>query len=297
MKTYQLLLGFLFAVLALAGIFGCGTATTGASGYGADAGPWPQAPARSTPGGANPSASQVPDVPIVVLLRGKAAENQQLDLEVTQVDLKFESQWVPVANRDAIAKNESLPLHMTQKGIIAMLATPKTKVPQRKYTHLRLRFDDRKTKLAQGDKKVPLTLQATLDLGEWTPDDKTINLLTVTVDGTKVKATDSSATLPTEAVTVAKGTTTAGVTGKIVPAAPTARVDAFWGSSKVLIGTAVPTAQDGAFQITNLPAGSYRLEITNPGFHPADEKKNIVSVEDKVVALGDMQLVKDGETK
>jgi len=289
------LIGCASAALALIFLAGCGTTTgTGTSGYGADAGPWPSAPSRGTSAaGSHPGADQVPNVPLVVLLRGKTADAQALEVDITQVDLKYGDQWVPVANRDAIAKIETLPLRVTKGGITAMLAGPQTKVPQRKYTHLRLRFDDRKTKLVQGEKKLPLTLQATLELGEWTPDEKAINTLTVTLDGTKVTATENSATLPASALAVTKGAASAGVSGKLVPVLPTARIAAYWGDTKVAVGNAVPNAQDGSFQIPDLPAGPYRLEITTPGYHRDETPKAPLLLDDKVMLLGDIQMVKD----
>jgi hypothetical protein len=292
-------IGLAGAALALFFLAGCGTTTGGTGGgYGADAGPWPSSPARTTPTAAgNPSAAQVPNAALVVLLRGKASEEQALELDIAQIDLKYGDQWVTVTNREAIAKIESLPLRMTKGSLTAMLAGPKTTVPKRKYTHLRLRFDDRKTKLVAGEKKLPLTLQATLELGEWTPDEKTINTLTVSVDGAKVTATGNSATLPADAISVAKGTAAAGVSGKIVPALPTARVEAYWGDTKVVIGSAVPSAQDGSFQIPDLPAGAYRLAIVTPGYHRDDPPKDPLLLEDKVVLLGDIRMLKDVETK
>ena len=293
------LIGFVCATLALVLLAGCGTTTGGmGTGTGADAPPWGTPPTRtaSTPTG-RPSTEQAPPVPLVVLLRGKAAEDQQLELDVTQVELKYGDQWVPVVNRDAIAKIEPLPLRVTSKGITAMLASPRTKVPRRKYTHLRLRFDDRNTRLVNGDKKLPLTLQAALELGEWTPDDRAINTLTVNLDGTKVTATAGSATLPAGALTVTKGAAAAGINGKLVPPLPTARVDAYWSNTKVVIGSATPAGQDGAFQIPDLPAGYYRLEVTNPGYHWSNAPKSPLVLEDKVVPLGDIQMLKDAETK
>jgi len=279
------------AALALALLAGCGTTGGTGTGYGADAGPWPSGPNRTA---ATPTPpEQAPPAALTVLLTGKAAENQSLELEVTQVDLKYGDQWVPVANRDAIAKIEALPMRLTVKGNVAMLAAPKTKVPKRKYTHLRLRFDDRKTKLVSGDKTLPLTVQATLELDEWTPDEKAVNTLTITLDGTKVTATKSSATLPPAALTVAKTTAAAGVSGKLVPPLPTARVDVYWGNTKFVLGTAAPNAQDGSFQIGSLPAGAYRLEVTNPGYHRAETPKDLLQLNDKALNLGEIQMVKN----
>jgi len=289
----SILMAFACAALALALFAGCGTTTGGTgTGYGSDAGPWPSGPNRTanTP---TPPTEQTPPAALAVLLRGKTAEDQSLELEVTQVDLKYGDQWVPVANRDAIAKIETLPLRLGAKGNTAMLAAPKTRVPKRKYTHLRLRFDDRKTKLVAGDKKLPLTLQATLELGEWTPDEKALNTLIVNLDGTKVTVTKSSATLPPAALTVTKTTTAAGVSGKLVPPMPTARVDVFWGNTKFVLGTAAPNAQDGSFQIGSLPAGAYRLEVTNPGYHRAETPKELLQLDDKAVELGEIQMVKN----
>lgn len=282
----------ILAIAALALIAGCGTTGGTGTGYGADAGPWPSGPNRTAAAPA-PPAEQAPPAALAVLLTGKAAENQSLELDVTQVDLKYGDQWVPVANRDAIAKIEALPLRLTAKGSVAMLAAPKTKVPKRKYTHLRLRFDDRNTKLVSSDRKLPLTVQATLELDEWTPDEKAVNTLTVTLDGTKVTATKSSATLPPAALTVAKTTAVAGVSGKLVPPLPTARVDVYWGNSKFVLGTAVPNAQDGSFQVGNLPAGAYRVEVTNPGYRRAETPKDLLQLSDKAVKLGEIQMVKN----
>jgi len=293
MKTLHMLFACAFCAMVATVIAGCGAA--GGGGYGADAGPWGQSPARTQPTQtARPPAEQVPDAVIVVQLRGKAAENEVLKLDIAQIELKYQDQWAPVTNREAIAKIETLPLAITQQGYTALLATPKTKAPRRKYTHLRLRFDDAKTAFVRDAKEVPLTVQASaLDLGEWTPDDKAINTLLVTLDGTKVTATASSATLPSGALAVAKKTATAGISGKILPASPTARVDALWGQTKVVIGTAIPAAADGTFQIANLPAGSYRLEVTHPGYHQADEDKKPIVIEEKLFECGEVKLLKD----
>ncbi len=288
------ILWLLLAISLAIGLAGCGATGTGGSGIGADGGSWPQGPSRGTtqPTATRPSTDEVPTAALMVMLRGKAAEDQELRLTITQIEVKFKDQWVPVANKEAINKLESMPVRIGEKGTtFAMLAN--TSIPRRKYTHLRLHLDDKKTLVVHGEKKEQssLTLQSTtFELGDWTMDEKKTNVLTITVDGTK--ATDGN-TLPAAAVTVSKGMPTAGISGKLSPALPTARVDAYWGTSKLVLGSAVPSAQDGAFTIANLPAGSYRLEMTTPGYAQSEPRKNPILLEDKFVTLDEIKLISE----
>ena len=284
----------LLGVLALAGCGTTGNSLTGSSGTGADAGPWPQAPMRAkTATATTPSPDDPPMAPLRVLLRAKSPKDElELRLTPLQVDVKFKEQWVPVTTGADIAKIEALPLRFDAKGAVSLLA--KTQVPKRKYTQVRLRLDEKKSLLATTTQKWMLNAPTpvVLDLGEWTPDEKSQNMLCFTIDGSKITTSDTTATLPADAVTLAKGVPAGGISGKLSPTLPTAHVDIYWGKTKVLFASVNPAA-DGAFTVDQLPPGSYRLEMTTPGFHQIEPRKDLVHVEDKVIALHDTELTPD----
>lgn len=281
------------ALLGVAGLLaGCGatSGTTSGGGYGSDSGPWPTAPNRATGTTATrPAGNEPPTAPLYVVLRGKSADAETLKLAVASVEVKFEDSWTPVANKSLITAQETLPLTLGAKGTTCLLA--KTDVPRRKYSHLRLRVDDAETALVRDDKKTALTLQTSvLTLAEWTPAEGKANLIILTVDGTKVTHTDDSATLPADAITVTTGLATGGVSGKMTPALPTARVEAFWGSSTTPIAGANPSAEDGAFTIENLPPGSYRIEVRAPGHRLIEPLTDPIAIDAKVVPLRKLDL-------
>jgi hypothetical protein len=292
MKTSTLLSlifsGLLLAVLAA--VSGCGTTPASGGGYGADAGPWPQAPTRSTATTpANPD--QPPTVPITFTLRGKAAAGQELRLNVTQIELRYGERWHTVAKAEDIARNEALPLRFGAKEGFALLT--RTTVPRRSYNYVRLTFAKEKTVLVrENTPDAVLTVPATvpLPIGEWTPSDTKPNLITITLEGGKLKIAETP-TLPADAFTAKALSPSGGISGKITPAAPTARVDVYWGASKVLLGSVTPSSQDGSFTLSNLPAGQYRVDVNAPGQQVSEPLKEAVAVEDKMVALKAMELV------
>jgi len=297
MKTHALL-----ALIASAMIFvlviliaGCGSAPASGGGYGANAGPWPQAPTRSTPTASN-EQDQPPTVPVTFTLRGKAATEQELRLNVTQIELRYGSRWHTVAKAEDIAKYETLPLKLSAKEGFALLA--RTSVPRRTYNYVRLTFAKEKTVLARKEQPdVPLMVEMVpLALGEWTPSDTRANLITITVDGAKVKF-EENVILPATALTAKALSPAGGINGKITPATPTARVEVFWGASKVLLGSVTPSAQDGSFTVANLPAGLYRVDVSAPGQKLSESLKDPVAVEDKPVTLKAFELVTATEEK
>ncbi len=289
------------SLLFLIGIAGCGANTgTGSSSYGADAGSWPQSPNR-TPAAATPAANaksdEPPNVPLLVVLRATSAENEQLLLDVAGVDLKYGNQWVPAATKATMADAEVLPLKATEKGISALLANKP--IPKRKYTHVRLTLTDKKTQLTHKDEaSLPLTLSvASISLKEWTPDEESdkqkTNLLLITLDGTKVKKEKDSATLPADAITVQTTPPVGGISGKLDPPTANARIEALWGASKVSLGSAIPDAQTGAFTISPLPPGAYRLDFKTPGKKLIEPLKDAIAVESKLVALKALALTQE----
>lgn len=286
---YLLLLPLLF-VLA-----GCGATsgmTPGSSGIGADAGPWPTAPTRNT-NTTRPGADEAPDAPVVVILRAKAADNEELRLDVTGVEVKFGGSWFDVAKKSAITAITAMPARVDSNGASMLLS--KGMVPKRKYTHFQIRLDDKKTMLVSGNSKIPLTVKsAIIELKEWTPDEKKkVNVLVVTLDGTKITRTAESATLPADAITVQPEEATGAISGKLDPTLPTATIEAFWSGSKTSFGSVAPAAQDGSFTISDLPAGPYTLEIRTPGYRLVKPLKDAVNVETKTVELKDLTLTPD----
>ena len=289
----------LSATLLVMALAGCGTTSSTSGSYGADAGPWPQAPTRTMP---PVTADTTPTARVMVLLRAKTArDNEELQLTAQQIDLKYTDpktnavQWVPICTKANIAAIETMPLRFGPKGSVTLLV--KTQIPQRKYTQLRVRFDDGKSLLLNTDPavipaqkwSVNTASPVLLDLGEWTPDDKNPNMLMVTLDGNQVTKNGAAATLPLAGFSVSNSVPPAGISAKLLPPLPTAHVDVFWGKTKTLLDSATPGA-DGVFTINHLPPGSYRLELTTPGYHQIDPRKDPVSVEDKVVTLSDIQL-------
>ncbi len=291
MKTHALLAlvagAVMLALLAL--VAGCGSAPASGGGYGADARPWPQAPARSTPAAAGEQA-QPPTVPVTFTLRGKAAAEHELRLSLTQIELRYGSRWHTVAKAEDIAKNETLPLKLGAKESFALLA--RTAVPRRTYTYARLTFAKEKTVLARAEQpNVPLVVETVpLAIGEWAPSDARPNLITFTVDGTQVKFAED-VILPATALAAKTLSPTGGITGTITPATPTARVEVFWGASKVLLGSVTPSAQDGSFTVANLPAGLYRVEVSATGQRLSEPLRDPVAVEDKPVTVKTLELV------
>lgn len=284
----------MLTLTALAGLFlaGCGmNPGTSSSAVGADAGPWPQGPNRTT-ALQRPAADQVPMVPLLVVLRAHSAKGEELRLDVGEVALKQADQWYTVTTRADMVRLQALPLVVPEQGTSALLAH--TQIPRRKYSYVRVQLQDKSTAVVRGEVTLPLTvLETTKGLGDWTPDEKTPNVLTVTLDGTKVATTPDSANLPAEAMTVSRVLPNGGVSGKLTPALPGAEVKAFWGKSDVVLGSALPDARTGAFSIAHLPTGNYRLEFRTPGYRPVDPVKNPLVVKDKVILLDSLALTHD----
>ena len=268
-------------LLAIA-LAGCNTAASNGygSGIGAEGGMWPSAPARQNTAKANPD--DPPRVPLMVVLRVKSAEGEYITLDMDKVELKYAKQWVQVTNRVGMIAVDALPLHAADKGAAALLYTGT--IQKRKYTALRFSISEKKTELVREKTKYPLTVQGTtLTLGEWTPADpdakvKT-NLLTIEIDGTKVKKIKDSATLAAEASTISTALPAGALTGKLDPATPNANVDVYWGNSKTLLGTTMPDALTGAFTVTHLPAGLYRIDVRAKDRKLVEPLKNLISVD------------------
>lgn len=284
-----------FTLLALPFVFsGCGAApgTTGGSGYGADAGPWPTAPTRNTNGG-QVSPNDPPKVPLIVTVRATASPDEELALSISKIELKYENNIASVVGKEAIAQLTPMPLRAGDKGHVALLAT--TTLPRRNYTTLLITFDNAKTTLKQKTGvTIPLSvLGATQDLGEWAMSTTEPNLLAIAIDGTQVTTTAKSASLPANALTVVKGVPAGSISGKLSPAVDNARVEVFWASTKASFGQMVTPVQDGSFNIGHLPAGEYTISITASGHRLAESMKKPVVVGEKPVDLGTLQLVED----
>lgn len=283
--------------LSVCGLLGCGTGSngmTGGNGVGDAAGPWPQAPTRTAPTAAGrPAADEPPKAPVIVQLISKAAKEHEVRLDVERVEVKYLENWFPMVQRKDIADSETLPLRAGDKGATFLLV--RTDIPRRAYTHLRLQLADAKTALVVDEQTtLPLTLKGTtIELKELKLDDKKPNLITITIDGTKITTTAESATLPAEALTVTVSHPAGGVSGKVTPPMPNARVELFWKESKTLLGSGVPALSDGGFTITNLPPGHYRVEVRAPGHHLVEEVKGLVAVEQKIAALKPLALAAD----
>ncbi|MHB9130594.1 MAG: peptidase associated/transthyretin-like domain-containing protein [Armatimonadota bacterium] len=280
----------LTALLAFV-LAGCSTSPGGytSGGTGADGGPWPTAPNRqqaNTP--ARPSDAP-PPANLVVLLQGKSAKDQELQLNIDRIELKYEDKVQLVTTGVEIAKQEKLPLRFGEKGTTILLV--KTQVPRRKYSHIQLRLADEKTSFVAGEQTQHLTLASSaFELGDWTPDEKKPNVITISLDGTKVATKGDSATLPTTGISVKTSIPKGGISGKLIPPATAGRVDIYWGTGKTLIGSAVPSPQDGTFTIENLPSGSYSVDIHVPGQRLIDPLTKPVNVEEKVLALPKLEL-------
>ncbi|HEY3416363.1 MAG TPA: carboxypeptidase-like regulatory domain-containing protein, partial [Armatimonadota bacterium] len=258
------------ALLALAGCGSLAGGTTSSSGYGADAGPWPNGGNRQA--GSNNTThgdENAPVVPMVIVLQGKTGDKEEMRLDIQQVDLKLKDNWKTIVKREDIVKNATLPFRFGPKGNTLLVV--KTLVPKAAYSHVRILFDDKKTSLLKGEATLPLAVESSaLELVKWTMEDGKTNALVLTIDGTKVKEGENSATLPAAALAVKTGVPTGAITGKVQPVLPNAKVEVYWGDSTVQLGSVAPAAQDGAFSLTNLPAGSYKVKITAPGQRPAN---------------------------
>jgi hypothetical protein len=296
MKTVTRALIWLPGLLLLALLAGCGTApgTASGSGFGADGGPWPTAPTnRNAAGQPLPDAEKAPVVPVTITLRGKGVGEQELRLDITSIRIRYgEKNWLPIAAREDIIKQEAMPVRFGAKGNTVFLGT--VKIPRRKYSYLEVNLTENKCLLVKEDVSTVLALKnvASMKLNDWTPDEKGPNVLALTIDNSKITLTPATA-IAGEFFTVKPGVPAGAITGKITPAIPTTRVEAFWAGSKSSFGFGMVSGQDGAFTIPNLPAGSYRLEITAAGYHLAEPFKETVAVEDKAVTLKPWTLEKD----
>jgi hypothetical protein len=195
-----------------------------------------------------------------------------------------------VATAEDLAKQEPQPLRFTAKESFALLA--RASIPRQQYSYIRLTFAKEKSMLVrEKTADTPLIVEnATLPIGEWTPSDTKPNLITVTLDGSKVTIKDT-AVLTADGLSAKALSPTGGISGKLSPATPAARVDVYWGGSKLLLGSVAPSSQDGTFTVPNLPAGLYRVDIVAPNQRVAEPQKEPVPVEDKMVTLKAMELV------
>lgn len=318
-----LLLVLLPLLLTLAGCGAMPGNTVGGTGAGADAGPWPTPPAHAAVDANSMSADQNPNTSVLVVLRASTAEDQELRLAITGVQLNSGGQWFDLAKAAEIKANYPQPIRVVSKGSAVLLAK-NAKVPKRKYSQCRLLVDGTNSLLVTASAKMPLTLKNTAfmlkDLPdakpdstadstagqkskdkEWTPDAKKAwNVLVITLDGSKVVPSqdNSGATLPAEAASISLEDANGTVTGKMVPILPTARVEAYWGGSKISLGSDTPTAQDGSFTIKNLPDGAYTLDYTTPGYRLVDPAQESVSVaKGKTATLKDVVLTPETTTQ
>lgn len=288
----------LLAFLAL-GLLGCSAGSNGVaggSGYGDSAGPWPQGPQRTAAGtpGATPAGAkdESPRADVQLILVAKAPAGEEVQLDVDRVEVKFGDTWSPIVVRKDIADTEALPLRAGEKGSTFLLA--RTEILRKKYTHLRMQLTDGKSALRHETASIPLTLRSTtVELKDLKFDEKKPTMFTLTVDGTKVTKTGESATLPADAFDVAVGTPGGSIVGQVTPAIPNTRVELYWGTSKKLIYSVVPSLADGAFTVNNLPPGKYRVEVRAPGHHLADAPKDLIAVDTKVATLKPLTLTAD----
>lgn len=281
----------LLAAVAAAGLLtGCGSAgpSIGGSGVGADGTPWPQRPARAT-GAA--SAADAPRALVTLVLRGTAAKDDALAVNVAAVKLKYEKdRWLGVAAGDSLQKLAKFPVRIDDKGAVVLLW--RDTIARRAYTDIQVSFTKVKTTLERGKQSVPLTIDTvTLPLGTWTPQADAPNTLLISLDGAKVKATAASARLGAEAFAVKTALPTGSIAGTLTPPTPAAKVEALWDGTQVSFGRATPQP-DGAFTLPNLPPGKYRLQVSADGYQLAQPLEKPVAVEDKAVTLETLQLVK-----
>lgn len=295
----------LFAVAVLLGLAGCSSMSTtptggGASGYGANADLLPQRPA--TP---NDAASTPLSVPMAVLVRASAADATSLTLAISKVELQYTEKnkdkdkllWYTLADSKTLKKMAlpPLPLQVSTKGAIDLLSCGQ--VPTKDYSAIRLSFE-KGTSFTLKQTAMPLALETTtFTLSKWTLDPKITNVITLTLDGTKVvAATDSSAAkLAASAVSISNGIAAGSISGKLTPAAGAAKIEAFWGESKVAMANAVAKTDDGTFTIANLPPGPYHLTITATGYHPTTALKP-TTVETTTTDLGAIAMTADSIT-
>ena len=267
--------------------------TVGSSGSGADAGPWPSAPSRNQTNG-TPSDT-IPNTSVLVVLRATAPAEEEIRLAVTGVQIKSGGSWFTLAKDTEIKANYPKQIRAGAKGTSALLAK-NAKVPKRKYNGLQLLLDNNNSVLVTSDGNQPLTVKNTqFMLKDWQPDEKKPwNVLVITLDGTKVTVDQNGATLPVEASSETVEDANGSITGKLVPTSATARVEAFWGESKISLDAETPSPSDGSFTLKNLPDGPYTLNFTTPGFRLTEPMKGPVTVaKSKAVKLDDITLTPD----
>ncbi len=280
-------------LLILAGCSALPTTANGGTGYGASAGLLPEKPAI-------PPTDIPPSASLACLVCGTAADETSLTLAITKVELRYVDakkieKWYTVADSKAL-KNAlpPLPLKIGASGAMALISF--AQVPLQSYTALRISVDSKATTFTKKDSATPLTLETdTFDLADWTLDTKITNNIILTLDGSKVMpAIDSApAKLTAAAISVAKGTALGSVSGKLTPAVGNAKVEAYWGESKVAMASATANSEDGSFTVYNLPPGSYRLNIIAAGHRPTTALKP-TKVETTNTDLGAIALSVDG---
>jgi len=285
---------FLLA-LPIVALLGCSTTATntyGGNGVGADAGPWPQSPNRTT--NTNPNTqTDVPNAPLLIVLRGTTAEKSSMRVDITQIDFKLGDKWITQVKRPDILKNETVtPFSFGEKGGAALLAN--TLIPKRKYAQIRVHWDERKAEFQQAEAKAALSIKGgVFDLTDWTPDEKAPNLLTIILDGTKIAHVANSATLAAEACTVTAGVAKGSITGSVTPALPTSRIEVYWNTAKLPFRSVAPNT-DGTFTVDQLPDGKYRVVVRSPGYHLKTALKDLISVTgEKPVTMEKLELMQE----
>jgi hypothetical protein len=280
-------LGALAVALALGG---CGM-STGNGLQGASGGSTWNSPNRTTSSGGEATPPPVM-VPVLVVLRATAPADEDVRLDIGRIEIAGADQTVPLALRADLATHEVLPFVAGPKGATLFLA--RVQVPKKEYTEVRLFLTEEKSVAVREEKALPLgPLAFTAKAPKWTPDEKAVNVLTLTLDATKLTRGEKTAALPDGCFTASTALPAGSLVGKTAPILPTARVSIFLGGSKTALASAFPATQDGAFAFTNLPAGAYRVEVQSSGYTLAEPLKDLVTIGDKPVTLKPLVLIPD----
>jgi hypothetical protein len=218
-----------------------------------------------------------------MLVRATTADETRMTLDITKVELEyFEvkdtqkiARWYTLADGKAL-KNAlpALPFKVETNGAIVLLCDGP--VPVKSYTAVRISLDQKGTTFTNKAGVKPLSLATdTFALGDWTLDTKSTNDIVVSLDGVSITSEKNMTTssLAASAITLVKGTAQGSISGKLSPAVGNAKIEAYWGESKVAMASAVAKTDDGSFTIPNLPPGPYKLNIIATGYHPTQALK------------------------
>jgi hypothetical protein len=285
--------GLLLAgAVGLALLCGCSASQgSGGTGYGADAGPWPKAPTRATPKG--PATTDTPTVPLYLLVHGTTAAEETLRVELVGLEVKFDGRWITVAQRDDFARFAN-PVTLTAAGTPGFALS--TTLPRRIYTHLRVRFGTN-GRWQQGDTTRALTIPTLTHTlpEEWTPPERVPTVVHVTLTPTALAIAPKNASLPATALACTLDSPTGGLSGRVTPLLPHARVEALWADTRTVVGSALPTSPDGTFSITPLPAGPYRLEVRATGYRLLEPDRKAIPVGKELVPCDPLTLVPEAK--